>query len=135
MLIEKSKSNPSFDALFALIQVLNIPADRIFRPENSHLEQEVQELMRVFRVCEPGDRSGPGTGPPLQPQPCIAFMQYLVIAREPQKPTKGTPCPVTELTGKQIDKIQRANQIRQETASKGTPASRRQDGRFLGWEV
>lgn len=56
MLIEKSKSNPSFDTLFALIQVLNIPADRIFHPEDQPLDQEVQELMRAFRVCEPGER-------------------------------------------------------------------------------
>jgi len=55
MALENEHKQPSFEVLCKLILVLNIPADNIFYPKNSHTENEKEQLMRLLFRCDERD--------------------------------------------------------------------------------
>jgi DNA-binding XRE family transcriptional regulator len=55
MALENEHKQPSFEVLCKLILVLNIPADNIFYPKNSHTENEKEQLMRLLSQCNERD--------------------------------------------------------------------------------
>ena len=46
--IENGKRNPTFDVLYRLIQLLDIPADLIFRPDNLSNTQDQEQFIREY---------------------------------------------------------------------------------------
>ena len=49
--IETGKRNPTFEVLFKLINVLDIPADLIFRPDKVTNEPEVEQFISEFSAA------------------------------------------------------------------------------------
>ena len=55
--IENGKRNPTFDVLYRLIQLLDIPADLIFRPDNlSNTQDQEQFICEYLNATEPEQR-------------------------------------------------------------------------------
>lgn len=55
MALENEKKTPSFEVLCKLIHTLNIPAERIFYPENEATEKEKEQLLRLLSLCNERD--------------------------------------------------------------------------------
>ena len=49
--IEKNKRFPKFEVLYSIIQILDIPADHIFRPEKAAYTPEQEQLIRGLQSC------------------------------------------------------------------------------------
>lgn len=54
-LIENEGQKPSYDVLYKLIRILAIAPDRIFYPEKSQVDIEMESLIRQLYCCD--DRS------------------------------------------------------------------------------
>lgn len=54
MSLENENKKPSYDVLFRLVRELGISADTIFYPENQHVDNKVEQLIRLLYLC--GDR-------------------------------------------------------------------------------
>ena len=55
MALENECKQPSFEVLCKIIQVLNIPADNIFYPENISTRDEKEVLFRMLFQCDERD--------------------------------------------------------------------------------
>ena len=50
--IEKNKRQPTFESLYKIINILDIPADHIFRPEKVCYTPEQEQVMLALQSCE-----------------------------------------------------------------------------------
>jgi transcriptional regulator with XRE-family HTH domain len=55
--IEKNKRLPTFEVLYSIIRVLDIPADQIFRPDKVNYAPEQEQLIRAIRSYDERDRA------------------------------------------------------------------------------
>ena len=55
--IEKNKRNPTFESLYKIINVLDIPADHIFRPEKVCYTPEQEQIMSAVQSCNDRDKA------------------------------------------------------------------------------
>ncbi len=49
--IEKDKHLPSLENLYRIVRALDIPAERIFRPDKTGYSPELEQLMRALQAC------------------------------------------------------------------------------------
>lgn len=54
--IELGEKNPSVDTLYRLVRCIGVPSDRIFYPELSIRDNQIEEIMRLLAVCTPKQR-------------------------------------------------------------------------------
>lgn len=52
MSIENENKKPSYDVLFRLIRELSISADKIFYPDNPHVDNKIDQLIRLLYQCD-----------------------------------------------------------------------------------
>ncbi len=56
MSIEKGKCFPKFETLCRIVQVLNIPSDHIFHPDNECSDIALDSFVALYRSCPPEDK-------------------------------------------------------------------------------
>lgn len=50
--IENAKRQPSFENLYKIVNVLDLPSDHIFRPEKVGYTLEQEQVMRAVQACD-----------------------------------------------------------------------------------